>query len=343
MGSIAIQLLLSVALDGIYVSPSCRPRVGCDNKGVVFHGNHPQRPLPSTQRQADLLRYFKQLVGSSKAKIKMFHVFGHMDRLLSARERSDEENINVECDALAERALSDGVLRGEFIDLVFPDEEIVAMVDSVKITGNAAPQILRHWGDEEARKHFISKGILDSDTFDWVDWDGVEQALEPSPEMFSTWAVKQTSGTCGVNHILRHFQPGTVDACPNCGTSPERSTHLYICGDRNRTALFQSSVTTLSSWLEEQKTDGELVKLIVQYLRSRGRRSMLSFCPVFSRYRELAAMQDDIGFRNFLEGRIACLFRTHRQSDISRRRLRKHAGHWAKGFILQLLQISHRQ
>ena len=123
----------------------------------------------------------------------MVHVFGHMDRFLSARERSDEENINVECDALAETALSDGILREEFIDLIFPEEEIVAIVDSTKITGNAVPQILRHWGDGEARKHFISKGILDSDTFDWVDWDGAEQVLETSPEMFSTWAVNFVS------------------------------------------------------------------------------------------------------------------------------------------------------
>ena len=343
LGSIAIQLLLSVALDGKYVSPSCRPRVGCDNKGVVFHGNHPHRPLASTQRQADLLRYFKKLVAASRAKIKMFHVYGHMDRFLSANERSDEENVNVDCDALAETALSDGVLSGEFIDLILPDEDIVALVDETKITGNATPQILRHWGDSVARAHYVSQGILTDHSFDCVDWDGAEEVLDRSPEMFGVWAAKQTSGTCGVNHILRHFVPGTVDECPNCGTSPERATHLYVCSDRHRTAVFHSSVTALSDWLVEQRTDGELVMLIVQYLRSRGKRTMLSFCSLYSRYRGLAAMQDSIGFRNFLEGRIATLFRHHRQQDISRRHLRKHTGHWVKGLILQLLQVSHRQ
>jgi hypothetical protein len=32
-----------------------------------------------------------------------------------------------------------------------------------------------------------------------------------------------------------------------------------------------------------------------------------------------------------------------RQLDISRRRLRKHAGHWCNGLVLHLLQITHRQ
>ena len=343
LGSIAIQLLLSVALDGKYVSPSCRPRIGCDNKGVVLHGNHPYRPLPSNQRQADLLRYFKQLIGRSKAKCKMYHVYGHMDRFLAANQRSDEENINVECDHLAESSLLEGVTTGQYIDPIFPDEDIVAMVASEKITGQASTQIVRHWGHETARLHFHSKGQIDSEFFDDVDWDGAEQVLKTSPEMFSVWASKQTSGTCGVNHMLKNFQPGTIDECPNCGFTPERTTHLYVCRNPHRTAVYQSSVSSLHTWLTLQQTDAELISIIIKYLRHRGRQTMLSFCSVFSRYRKLAYSQDCLGFSNFIEGRVTSQFRYLRQWDISRRSLRKHAGHWVKGLILQLLQIVHRQ
>jgi hypothetical protein len=54
-------------------------------------------------------------------------------------------------------------------------------------------------------------------------------------------------------------------------------------------------------------------------------------------------MVDALGFRNLLEGRIPRLFYDYRVEDISRRGLRKHAGHWCNGLILQLLQITHRQ
>jgi hypothetical protein len=40
-------------------------------------------------------------------------------------------------------------------------------------------------------------------------------------------------------------------------------------------------------------------------------------------------MHDLLGYRNFLEGRITSL--------------KKHAGHWCKGLIQRLLQITHRQ
>ena len=54
-------------------------------------------------------------------------------------------------------------------------------------------------------------------------------------------------------------------------------------------------------------------------------------------------MIDALGYVNMVEGRIPKLFLTARQQDISRRKLRKHAGHWCNGLILRLLQITHRQ
>ena len=53
LGGIALQLLVKVACEGKYLSPSMSPRFGCDNKGVVHHGNHQWRPLPANQGQAD--------------------------------------------------------------------------------------------------------------------------------------------------------------------------------------------------------------------------------------------------------------------------------------------------
>jgi hypothetical protein len=70
---------------------------------------------------------------------------------------------------------------------------------------------------------------------------------------------------------------------------------------------------------------------------------MSSLCGRYSRYTTLAAAQDSLGFRNLIEGRVHKLFRQSRQEDITRRGLRKHAGHWCKNLIIQLLQITHRQ
>ena len=52
---------------------------------------------------------------------------------------------------------------------------------------------------------------------------------------------------------------------------------------------------------------------------------------------------DLLRYRNFMEGRICKLFYDARQWDITWRRLRKQAAHWCNGFVLHLLQITHRQ
>jgi hypothetical protein len=62
LGAISIQLILKVASDGKYIPRNLRPQCGCDNKTIVYHGNHPCRPMPAKQAQADLLRYYKRLV-----------------------------------------------------------------------------------------------------------------------------------------------------------------------------------------------------------------------------------------------------------------------------------------
>jgi hypothetical protein len=70
---------------------------------------------------------------------------------------------------------------------------------------------------------------------------------------------------------------------------------------------------------------------------------MSSICHRSSPYRQLAEMQDMLGFQNLIEGRISCLYLNMRQWDIDRLKLGKHAPHWCNGLVLHLLQITHRQ
>jgi hypothetical protein len=345
LGGIALQMLVSVACDMKYISPSMKPHFGCDNNGVVYHGNHPHRPLPAKQAQADVLRYYRQLVQSAPFKCKMYHVHGHLDRYLSYAEMTPSERLNCDCDKLAGAALHAAVEQDVFISRFLPGEDLVVNIASSKITGSYEKAITRHWGDNVGREHYCSgeNPIISPGLFDDVYWDGLEKVLGSSSEMFSVWATKQVSGFCGNNHLLHHINGVTVDKCPNCGCHPERAEHIIFCRDPARSAVFDSSVDKLVEWLSSQRTDPRLTDLLSTYLRRRGDVYMSSLCNSRSPYYELAEMVDLLGFRNILEGRIPKLFYVTRQEDIKRRRLSKHAGHWCNGLILRLLQITHRQ
>eukprot|EP00956_Cyclotella_meneghiniana_P009764 scaffold13538_cov72-Cyclotella_meneghiniana.AAC.6 len=345
LGGIALQLLVKVACEGKYLSPSMSPRFGCDNKGVVHHGhgNHPWRPLPANQGQADVLRYYQNLVRSCPAKCKMYHVHGHLDRYLKRDEMTPAEILNCDCDQLAGAALHWAVEHGHYIDRFLPGEDIVVSLNGCKVTGSYERAITRHWGDKVGREHYYVKDIIAPGMFDDVYWDGVEKVLTSCPEMFSVWATKQVSGFFGNNHLMRHINGHTVDVCPNCGCHPERPQYIIFCRDPARSAVFDSSIDKLVEWLASQRTDALLTILLSEYLRHRGDVPMASLCTPCSDYYELAEVVDSLGFRNLLEGRISKLFYDARLADIKRWHLNKHAGHWCNGLILRLLQITYRQ
>lgn len=190
LGTISLQLVISVAIDGKYVSPSSCVRLGCDNDGVVKHGNHAYRPLPSTQSQADVLRYFKDMVLASPLKQKYYHILGHLDQILSPSELSIEELANVACDNLADDALLSGVSSKHFIDSILPFEQVVVTVAGNKVSHSPNIAVTRAWGDKEARDHYHNKNIIHRDLFGDVYWDGLERLFKRSPEMWSVWATK---------------------------------------------------------------------------------------------------------------------------------------------------------
>jgi hypothetical protein len=226
---------------------------------------------------------------------------------------------------------------------VLPDEDLVVLLDGIKVSGLYEKTITRNWGDKEARLHYHENGIVPLDQFDEVYWDGIEKVLDRCPEMFSVWATKQVSGFNGNNHLLHHINGVTVDICPNCSCHPERASHIVFCPDPARTQVFNSSVDKLVEWLASQRTATELTILLSTYLCGRGNLCMSSLCSRIIRYHQLATMVDELGFQNMMEGRILKLFYSARVADIQRLRLRKHAGHWCNSLILQPLQITHRQ
>jgi hypothetical protein len=82
LGGVGAQLLVKTAVTGCQVAGSHIPGYGCDNLGVVIHGNNCRHPMLEKQAQADVLRLFKLLILSSQIGGRMYHVRGHMDKLL---------------------------------------------------------------------------------------------------------------------------------------------------------------------------------------------------------------------------------------------------------------------
>ena len=104
------------------------------------------------------------------------------------------------------------------------------------------------------------------------------------------------------------------------------------------------SINNFDQWLKDHNTDAGLRRVLVEYARGRGGMTMFeltrSLGPHFYR---LAASQDKIGWRCFMEGMISKeivpLYAQH--YNIRGGKLRPEA--WGKALVVKLLEITHGQ
>ena len=136
LGGIGAQLIIKAAITGRGVTGHQALRIGCDNMGVVRHGNSPLWPMLEQQPQADVLRYYKGLMASSRIRGKMEHVYGHSDEYLSETEMSHDQRINCRADKLATSALVAAINTTQYIISIFPSERVCVEIAGTRVTGS---------------------------------------------------------------------------------------------------------------------------------------------------------------------------------------------------------------
>jgi hypothetical protein len=151
LGGCCAQLIVKAAIAGRNVLGSPIPHFGCNNMGIVLHGNDSRRPLLEKQAQADVLRYFKQLILESRIGGTMVHVHGHMDEHLRCDQLTPAQLVKVKADKLASSALMLAITTQTFIKDIFPSKGISLKIGDKWITGSPKMEITHLWGEQVAQ------------------------------------------------------------------------------------------------------------------------------------------------------------------------------------------------
>ncbi len=151
------QLIINAAITGRKVLGHGPLTLGCNNMGVVQHGNSPRHPMLEKQPQSDVLRYFKGLMALSRIGEQMQHVYGHADKYLSEAEMSPAQRVNCWADKLATVALIAVVEANEFISSIFLSEKVCAEITG---EGVCSPQKMQsqRFGKYRWRKYYMTDG-----------------------------------------------------------------------------------------------------------------------------------------------------------------------------------------
>ena len=324
--------------------------LGCDNEGTVKISRRRLKRIRPGMKCADILRNVRTVRGKLSGKVNYFHVYGHMDDVLSDDQLSVEQRLNKRCDELAKEAVDcaarrrmAGVVRNS--KQLLPRESAAVLVKGVKVTGDLGEAVRFARGMEEARAFLVEQKGWSLAQLDAVDWKSLHLTLKRKNDAFCTWLAKQHSGFCGTRvQVGRYSGNKSADVgCPNCGCT-ERSTHLCVCMSDGRSRLFKEMCESLEVWLHQGgKTEPELAYWIPKYVEGRGSLRFQDLGTMSPEMSSLAREQDVIGWKNFMEGRISRKF-----YNIQLAHLKDVSGHlngkdWVRNFITKLLQITHSQ
>ena len=236
IGGCCAQLIVKAAVAGRGVLGSATPCFGCDNMGVVLHGTNFWRPLLRKQALSNVLRYFKQLISESQIGCTMVHVHGHMDKHLRQDQLTPLQRVNIRANELASSALMAALATQIFIKDLFPSKGVIVSIDTKCITGSPKAEITHLWGEQVAQELFHRRGIVHTNNFPLVYWEGMDKVMRGFPEPFRVWITKHVSHFNGTNRMLSWF-PATetcakvANKCPNCGCTDESTAHITRCCD----------------------------------------------------------------------------------------------------------------
>jgi hypothetical protein len=184
LGACSKQQIIKAEITGRNVLDHGPLKVGCNNMGVVQHGNSLRRPMLEKRPQSDVLRYFKGLMALSRIGEWMQQVYSRADEYLSEAEMSPAQRVNYLADKLVTAALMAAVEANEFISSIFLSEKVCVEIAGEWVTGSPKNEITELWGEQVAQVLYDRRGMLSKENFPFVYWEGMESVLKLFPEMF---------------------------------------------------------------------------------------------------------------------------------------------------------------
>ena len=354
LGAIGVLLLLKagtsrlIGRENVDLPSIPLLRYLCDNKGVDFHGNDPDRKLMEQQTHIDLLLLIRWLVRDSPLNIRFEYIESHMNDIIPYDDLSLEQQQNVDMDSLAKGVLKRGIRTGTVIDPVFPFMYLLTTDGSESIASSTISTLYLKEGERTARQLYSDKNILTGPQFDKVDWENFRRTTKTEflPNM-RAWYAKHIWKCSGVMSRLNLINPTKYPcpSCPCCSCPTEDKDHIILCPEEGRTKLYKDGVKKLDAWLRIQGTDPVLRRLIRLYLLGRSQTSMMSHLRpgTKAKYVRLAEEHDDLGWTNFIEGRISRQFFEIQLQFYVKKSSRKSAGKWTSGLIERLIGLIHSQ
>ena len=320
--------------------------IGCDNLGGINLSKQEEVLVPTSRKHADLVRAIRRLNAELPIKVHFRHVYGHQDRVLQFDRLDRLSQLNILADEAAGDHLNELIALDQSGQLAECTSDIRKEGWQVwvrgKVTSDPA-EAIRTWAfGNNLRDILDEKGKIPHDMFLKIDWDAVGDSMNEFPQLFRRWVTKHVSGWCAVGKMQAICGYWDSSKCPCCSEPIETTTHMLICPHEGLHENWNKALDGLERWMESADTHPEIQECIINTLWQR--RLDASFDFFSSPTIETAAReQDEIGWQNFMEGKISARWRDIQEEHYRDIASRRTARRWAQNLVSSLLEMVHGQ
>ena len=132
----------------------------------------------------------------------------------------------------------------------------------------------------------------------------------------------------------------THDECPRCKKKDETALHVLQCQHSTARDEWSTQLTDMQQWMEDQKTDPAISKAILHNLKKwRKCRGIFSDHYRDKQIRKAIRDQNDIGWEQFLLGRISYRWSNIQLTYYQKRHMKKTGEKWAEKLIQYIWKL----
>ena len=247
---------------------------------------------------------------------------GHREK--ETRKLTVLEKINIEMDKKA-KAFRKQMKKGRIIHTPshYGDSNWRLQLGDIRINNQLEMGLRDHIQGTLLVQHLLRKGHLNAAAVSQVDWNAIHGGSKLLPIGDRLWMTKYVSGFCPTARQMffrdqkrksetqeqfdQDFNRWKSPICPLCKLEEETSEHILQCTNRKMAAHRKKMRKELKVWFDLQHTDPLISKCILSALHSCGESTFRESMEVFTFdeiYLSCASSQDQIGWTNFLFGRI---------------------------------------
>jgi hypothetical protein len=284
----------------------------------------------------DLLQAIHYEVSNTNISWQYLHIKGHMDDTIHYNDLDRPSQLNVIVDYIAKAFLNDPEAVPNYHQVHSPAWSL--FIHDIALLTNINQSIYDLVHTPTAQQYWIKKSCITYDSFNSVNWQGLERAFNKMPLSRRLFCCKHIAGMCGVGKFQKIWKTSETDECPHCGMI-EDSLHVWKCQARTVSTIWSDSLKTLEYALRKIDTCPDLIDLILQYLNAW--RYDDDVHPLTKpSLRKLLELQDTIGARQFFEGWVHKewdVLQTRYLSEISSRRSGKR---WTSALISKMWDVA---